>query len=58
MIETPLETPEQETEVRTPIPQWEAECTCPDYCGRDHELDELSPNERRKGGGGHAETGG
>jgi hypothetical protein len=25
---------------RTRTPQWElAECTCPDYCERDHELD-------------------
>ena len=27
-------------EERTPAPHWElAECTCPDWCERDHETD-------------------
>lgn len=31
---------EQEPEPRSSVPQWErAECTCPDWCERDHELD-------------------
>jgi len=30
----------EETEEQAPQPQWErAECTCPDWCERDHELD-------------------
>jgi hypothetical protein len=33
-----LETVEEEQEERRP--RWElAECTCPDFCERDHELD-------------------
>jgi hypothetical protein len=31
---------EETDEEETVQPQWErAECTCPDYCERDHELD-------------------
>ena len=30
----------EEVEEQAPEPQWErAECTCPDWCERDHELD-------------------
>jgi len=37
-IETTEETVEERERSRRP--QWElAECTCPDYCERDHELD-------------------
>jgi hypothetical protein len=40
MIETPAtEATEPETEEHAPLTQWEAACTCPDYCGRDHEQD-------------------
>jgi hypothetical protein len=40
MAETTLESTEQTPEERAPRPRWElAECTCPDYCERDHELD-------------------
>jgi hypothetical protein len=40
MMEAGVESPEQAAEERAPRPQWElAECTCPDYCERDHELD-------------------
>ena len=40
MVEATIEIAEQAAEERAPQPQWElAECTCPDYCERDHELD-------------------
>jgi len=40
MTDVTLEIAEQAAEERAPSPQWElAECTCPDYCERDHELD-------------------
>jgi hypothetical protein len=41
MVDTAIEVAEEEP-VPEPAPQaqWElAECTCPDYCERDHELD-------------------
>jgi hypothetical protein len=35
--EVPVEEPVEEPEV---VPRWElAECTCPDWCERDHEQD-------------------
>ena len=40
MAEAAIEIAEQPAEERAPKPRWElAECTCPDYCERDHELD-------------------
>jgi hypothetical protein len=37
---TETATTEEETEAQPVEPQWElAECTCPDWCERDHELD-------------------
>lgn len=40
MVEATIEITEQPAEERAPRPQWElAECACPDYCERDHELD-------------------
>jgi hypothetical protein len=39
MAETAIVEEVEERE-REPEPQWErAECTCPDWCERDHELD-------------------
>jgi hypothetical protein len=36
----PLEPAEADRDDRTPAPRWElVECTCPDWCERDHELD-------------------
>lgn len=38
MLETAVENDVDADE--EPAPQWErAECTCPDWCERDHELD-------------------
>ena len=40
MVEATIEIATQPVEERAPKPQWElAECTCPDYCESDHELD-------------------
>jgi hypothetical protein len=41
MVDTAIERTEEEPPVEPePQAQWErAECTCPDYCERDHELD-------------------
>jgi hypothetical protein len=41
MVENTLEIAEEEPAAEPrPQAQWElAECTCPDYCERDHELD-------------------
>ena len=40
MAEPLLIEQEAEEERTKPEPQWElAECTCPDWCERDHELD-------------------
>jgi hypothetical protein len=37
---TTIEEQEQQAEAEPARPQWElAECTCPDWCERDHELD-------------------
>jgi hypothetical protein len=34
------EAPVEEAEQAPPMPMWElAECTCPDWCERDHEQD-------------------
>jgi hypothetical protein len=41
MVDTAIEVAEEESAPEpAPQAQWElAECTCPDYCERDHELD-------------------
>ncbi len=40
MTEATSQLAEDVTAEPAPTPQWErAECTCPDYCERDHELD-------------------
>ena len=40
MVEATIKISEQAAEEHAPRPQWElAECQCPDYCERDHELD-------------------
>lgn len=40
MAETTIEATIEERSEEQTQPQWElAECTCPDYCERDHEQD-------------------
>ena len=39
MAETAVAADEQQTEDRVEAPWEHAECTCPDWCERDHERD-------------------
>jgi len=40
MTATTIEPADQTADEQAPTPQWElAECVCPEYCERDHELD-------------------